>query len=152
VRVDAFLANYGFSVRNGQFRSRSSRVAKFQAKRTYEELATAADCAKTLIQREAPERSILGIAIAVASLIVMPWLASEKRKTARNLSSAALRADSKQTSLCAYLSFILLAGLLLNALLGWWWADPISGLCMVPIIINEGREALHGKTCSDCRS
>jgi divalent metal cation (Fe/Co/Zn/Cd) transporter len=109
------------------------------------------DSAKTLIHGEAPERSILGIAIAVASLIVMPWLASEKRKTAGNLSSAALRADSRQTSLCAYLSFILLAGLLLNALLGWWWADPIAGLCMVPIIINEGREALHGKTCSDCQ-
>jgi divalent metal cation (Fe/Co/Zn/Cd) transporter len=108
------------------------------------------DCAKTLIQREAPERSILGIAIAVVSLVVMPWLAGEKRKTAGNLRSAALRADSRQTSLCAYLSSILLAGLLLNALLGWWWADPIAGLCMLPIIINEGREALQGKSCSDC--
>ena len=109
------------------------------------------ECAKSLIRGEAPERSILGIAIAVLSLIVMPWLASEKRRTAGKLSSAALRADSRQTSLCAYLSFILLAGLLLNAIFGWWWADAVAGLCMVPIIINEGREALHGKTCSDCR-
>lgn len=109
------------------------------------------DCTKSLMRHEAAERSLLGIAIAVLSLIVMPWLASEKRKTAGSLQSSALRADSRQTSLCAYLSFILLAGLLLNALLGWWWADPIAGLCMVPIIINEGREALQGKACPDCQ-
>jgi divalent metal cation (Fe/Co/Zn/Cd) transporter len=108
------------------------------------------DSAKSLIGREAPERSIVGIIIAVLSLIVMPWLAYQKRKNARNLSSAALRADSRQTSLCAYLSVILLAGLLLNALIGWWWTDPVAGLCMVPIIVNEGREALRGETCSDC--
>lgn len=105
---------------------------------------------KSLIEREAPERSAVGIAIAVLSLIVMPWLAYQKRKTAGSLQSAALKADSRQTSLCAYLSVILLAGLLLNALLGWWWADPVAGLCMVPIIGNEGREALRGETCPDC--
>jgi divalent metal cation (Fe/Co/Zn/Cd) transporter len=108
------------------------------------------DSAKSLIEREAPERSIIGIIIAVLSLIVMPWLAYQKRETARNLSSSALKADSRQTSLCAYLSVILLAGLLLNALIGWWWADPIAGLCMVPIIVNEGRKAMRGETCSDC--
>lgn len=105
---------------------------------------------KSLIEREAPERSAVGIAIAVFSLIVMPWLAHQKRKTAGRLQSAALAADSRQTSLCAYLSVILLAGLLLNALLGWWWADPVAGLCMVPIIVHEGREALRGETCPDC--
>lgn len=109
------------------------------------------DSAKSLIAREAPERSVTGIAIAVLSLVVMPWLAYEKRKTAGSLNSAALRADSRQTSLCAYLSVILLTGLLLNALVGWWWADSVAGLCMVPIILNEGREALRGKNCcSDC--
>jgi divalent metal cation (Fe/Co/Zn/Cd) transporter len=108
------------------------------------------ESAKSLIGREAPERSVVGIVIAVLSLIVMPWLAHQKRTTARNLSSAALKADSRQTSLCAYLSAILLVGLLLNALVGWWWADPIAGLCMVPIIVNEGREALRGETCSGC--
>jgi divalent metal cation (Fe/Co/Zn/Cd) transporter len=105
---------------------------------------------KSLIEREVPERSVVGIAIAVLSLIAMPWLAYQKRKTAGNLGSAALKADSRQTSLCAYLSLILLAGLLLNALAGWWWADPVAGLCMVPIIVKEGREALRGETCSDC--
>jgi divalent metal cation (Fe/Co/Zn/Cd) transporter len=107
------------------------------------------DSAKSLIQREAPERSVTGIVIAALSLIVMPWLAAHKRRTAGNLGSAAPKADSRQTSLCAYLSVILLAGLLLNALVGWWWADPVAGFCMVPIIV-EGREALRGATCSDC--
>jgi divalent metal cation (Fe/Co/Zn/Cd) transporter len=106
--------------------------------------------AKSLIEREAPERSVVGIVIAVLSLIVTPWLARQKRKTAGSLSSPALRADSRQTTICAYLSIILLAGLLLNALVGWWWADPVAGLGMVPIIVNEGREALRGETCSDC--
>src|SRR5581483_4174501 len=108
------------------------------------------DSVKSLIEREVPRRSIVGIAIAALSLIVMPWLAHAKRKAAGRLTSAALHADSRQTSLCAYLSAILLGGLLLNALLGWWWADPVAALCMVPIIVNEGREALRGETCSDC--
>ncbi len=113
-------------------------------------LYVALDSIKSLMEREPPERSMVGIAIALLSLIVMPWLAHAKRKTAGSLSSAALGADSRQTSLCAYLSAILLGGLLLNALLGWWWADPVAALCMVPIISNEGREALKGETCSDC--
>lgn len=109
------------------------------------------DAINSLLGREAPERSIAGIAIAVLSLIVMPWLAHAKRQTAGRLSSAALHADSRQTSLCAYLSAILLGGLLLNALLGWWWADSVAALGMVPIIVNEGREALKGRACPDCR-
>ena len=113
-------------------------------------LYVAVDSVKTLIQRESPERSVVGIVIAGLSLIVMPWLAHKKRKAAAVLGSAALKADSRQTSLCAYLSVILLVGLLLNAMVGWWWADPVAGLCMVPIIVNEGREALRGETCSDC--
>ena len=107
----------------------------------------AIDSIKSLIEREAPERSLVGIVLAVLSMIVMPWLAHAKRKTAGRLSSAALHADSRQSSLCMYLSAFLLGGLLLNALLGWWWADPIAALCMVPIIVNEGREALKGDTC-----
>jgi divalent metal cation (Fe/Co/Zn/Cd) transporter len=108
------------------------------------------DSLKSLIRREQPERSVVGIALAVVSLIVMPWLAARKRKAAGRLQSAALHADSKQTSLCAYLSVILLGGLLLNALLGWWWADPIAGLAMVPIITREGLQGLRGETCPDC--
>ena len=112
----------------------------------------AIDSSKSLLLRERPEHSHIGIAIAILSLIVMPWLAGQKRKAAGRLSSAALLADSRQTSLCAYLSAILLGGLVLNALLGWWWADPAAALVMVPIIANEGREAFRGKTCSDCHS
>ena len=108
----------------------------------------ALDSAKTLWTREHPERSVVGIGLAVVSLIVMPLLAQAKRRTARHLNSAALAADSKQTSLCAYLSAILLGGLILNALLGWWWADPMAALVMVPIIAKEGVEGLQGKNCS----
>ena len=109
------------------------------------------DSTKSLIQREPPERSVIGIGIAALSLLVMPWLARAKRNTAGNLSSASLRADSRQSSLCVYLSAILLGGLMLNALFGWWWADPVAALGMVPIIVNEGRQALRGETCCDCR-
>src|SRR5882672_1211061 len=109
----------------------------------------AVDAIRTLIAKEAPQRSLVGIVLSVASLIVMPLLAKAKRRTASELSSAALHADSRQTSICAYLSAILLGGLLLNAALGWWWADPVAALAMVPIIVKEGREALKGETCAD---
>jgi divalent metal cation (Fe/Co/Zn/Cd) transporter len=88
--------------------------------------------------------------IAALSLVVMPVLAREKRKTARRLGSRALEADSHQTSICAYLSAILLVGLTLNAVLGWWWADPVAALTMIPIIVNEGLEALRGEACETC--
>jgi divalent metal cation (Fe/Co/Zn/Cd) transporter len=108
------------------------------------------DASASLLKHEAPDRSVVGIAIAVLSLIVMPLLASAKRQTAKSLSSAALQADSRQTSICAYLSVILLGGLALNALLGWWWADPVAALVMVPIIVKEGFEGLRGKPCDEC--
>jgi divalent metal cation (Fe/Co/Zn/Cd) transporter len=108
------------------------------------------EAAKALILREEPERSWPGIIIAALSLIVMPLLARAKRKVAREISSRALAADSKQTDICAYLSAILLGGLALNAFLGWWWADPLAGLIMVPIIAKEGWEALRGESCGGC--
>jgi divalent metal cation (Fe/Co/Zn/Cd) transporter len=77
----------------------------------------------------------------------MPLLARAKRKVAVAIASDALRADSRQTDLCAYLSAIMLVGLSANAFLGWWWADPVAGLLMVPIIAREGYEALRGKEC-----
>jgi divalent metal cation (Fe/Co/Zn/Cd) transporter len=107
------------------------------------------DSVKSLIRREAPQESIVGIVLAAASLIVMPLLVRAKRRVARGIKSAALMADSKQTELCTYLSAILLAGLLLNALFGWWWADPVAALVMVPIIVKEGIEGLRGETCCD---
>jgi divalent metal cation (Fe/Co/Zn/Cd) transporter len=107
------------------------------------------DSAKSLIYRELPEASYIGIAIAALSLVVMPLLARAKRDVASQLNSRAMHADSRQTDLCAYLSAILLGGLILNAVFGWWWADPVAALIMVPIITNEGIEALRGEPC-DC--
>ena len=105
------------------------------------------DAVMSLIRREAPDESIIGIALAAASVVIMPLLVRSKRRVAASLKSRALEADSKQTELCTYLSAILLAGLVLNALAGWWWADPIAALIMVPIIVNEGLEALRGEEC-----
>ena len=66
------------------------------------------------------------------------------------IDSAAMAADARQTDFCFYLSFILVGGLGLNALFGWWWADPLAGLVMVPIIAREGYQALRGKSCGSC--
>jgi divalent metal cation (Fe/Co/Zn/Cd) transporter len=103
----------------------------------------------TLIRHEAPERSIPGIIIAGASVVVMPLLARAKRRVAAGIESEAMHADSRQTDFCMYLSAILLGGLLLNAVAGWWWADPVAGLVMVPIIAKEGVDGLRGRACCD---
>jgi divalent metal cation (Fe/Co/Zn/Cd) transporter len=100
--------------------------------------------------KKAAEHSIPGIVLACVSLIVMPLLSRAKRKVGRVLGSAAMNADAKQTEFCTYLSGIFLAGLLLNALSGLWWADLVAGLVMVPIIAKEGIEGLQGKACNDC--
>ena len=105
------------------------------------------DAGKSLLYVEPPEESPVGIGLAALSLAVMPLLARAKRRVAAQLGSRALAADSRQTDICAYLSAILLGGLLLNAAFGWWWADPLVALVMVPIIIREGVEALRGETC-----
>jgi divalent metal cation (Fe/Co/Zn/Cd) transporter len=105
----------------------------------------------TLIGHEIPERSIPGIIVAAMSVVVMPLLARAKRRVAAGMGSRAMSADSKQADFCTYLSAILLGGLLLNALFGWWWADPVAGLLMVPIIAKEGVDGLRGGAeCSDC--
>lgn len=105
------------------------------------------DSGASLLRRERPEESLVGIVLAAVSLIVMPMLARAKRRVSAQLGSAAMAADARQTDFCMYLSAILLAGLGLNALFGLWWADPLAGLVMVPIIANEGVQALRGKTC-----
>lgn len=107
------------------------------------------DAVKSLLWREPPEASYVGITLAALSLVVMPVLARAKRGVAAKIKSRALAADSRQTDICAYLSAILLGGLLLNALFGWWWADPVAALLMTPIIVREGVEALRGETCCD---
>jgi divalent metal cation (Fe/Co/Zn/Cd) transporter len=111
----------------------------------------AADAVKTLVQREAPHPSIVGVCLAAVSIVVMPLLARAKRRVAARLNSRALVADSRQTDLCAYLSGILFVGLILNALFGWWWADSIAAILMVPIIMREGIEAFKGDVCDNCR-
>jgi divalent metal cation (Fe/Co/Zn/Cd) transporter len=108
------------------------------------------DALKSLIYREAPEVSYVGIIIAALSLIVMPLLAQAKRRVAAGINSRAMQADSRQTDICAYLSAILLVGLGLNALFCWWWADSVAALVMTPLIVREGLEALRGETCDDC--
>lgn len=102
-----------------------------------------------LLRARAPEHSIPGIILACVSLIVMPVLSRAKWKVGSELGSAAMHADAKQTEFCAYLSAILLGGLVLNSLFGLWWADPIAAVIMVPIIAREGIEGLRGKACHD---
>lgn len=108
----------------------------------------AAHSAYALWMKVQPERSLPGILIAVAAVIVMPLLGRAKRRIAAQLQSGALRSDSRQADFCAYLSAILLVGLLLHALLGWWWADPVAALVMVPIIAREGVQGLRGEGCA----
>jgi len=102
-----------------------------------------------LISKKASERSIPGIILACVSLVVMPILSRVKKQVGRDLGSAAMNADAKQTDFCVYLSAILLGGLFLNAALGWWWADPTAALIMVPIIAKEGFDGVKGKACCD---
>ena len=105
------------------------------------------DAASALMKHGAPEKSLPGILIAVLAVVVMPLLSRAKRKVAAQLHSDAMNADARQADFCAYLSAILLAGLLLNALVGWWWADPVAALVMVPIIAKEGVNGWKGKSC-----
>jgi divalent metal cation (Fe/Co/Zn/Cd) transporter len=103
----------------------------------------------TLWKQEAPEESWIGILLAGASLVIMPLVSWGKLRAAREIGSAALRAEAKETLACAYLSFALLLGLVANATVGWWWADPGAALAMVPWLVREGREGIRGETCAD---
>ena len=107
------------------------------------------DAGKSLWLRERPSPSIVGVVILALSVFIMPLLAHAKREVAAKMQSGALRAEAKQTSLCAYLSFIALAGVALNAAFGWWWADPAAALAMVPIIVIEGIDGVRAKP-DDC--
>jgi len=111
------------------------------------------DAGRALYLREPPERTVPGIIIAALSVVIMPVLARAKRQVGIRLGSRALTADAMQTSLCTWLSAIVLVGLGLNALFGWWWADPVAAICMTPIIAKEGIEGLRGEEhCDDCRT
>ena len=112
-----------------------------------------ADSAFSLFTQSRPAASWWGIALALAAAIVMPLLWQSKLRIAKRIGSAALKADAMCSITCAYMSFTLLVGLLLNAFFGFWWADPLAALVLVYFIVSEGREALHeartGETC-DC--
>lgn len=105
------------------------------------------NAAADLWLHEAPALSWPGMVLAALSLVIMPALARAKRRVAFALGSASMVADSRQTSLCAYLSAVLLAGLLLHAVLGWWWVDAVASLVMTPIIFSEGVDAWRGDAC-----
>ena len=102
---------------------------------------------RALLTGHEPDSSPVGIALAAASLVVMPFLSWAQRRTGKGLGSNAVVADSTQTLLCTYLSAVLLVGLVLNATLGWSWADPIAGLVIAAVAVEEGREAWRGEGC-----
>jgi divalent metal cation (Fe/Co/Zn/Cd) transporter len=106
--------------------------------------------ALTLLGFSQPKPTYLGIAILIAAASVMPWLAKEKRRLSSATGSVALRADSAQSALCAYLSLIALVGLGINAIWHVEWADPVAALVVTPLIVWEGREAIRGKACGCC--
>jgi divalent metal cation (Fe/Co/Zn/Cd) transporter len=105
------------------------------------------DAGSLLFHQEAPKESLIGIILAIVSLIIMPALAWGKIRVAKEIGSLALAAEAKETIACSILSLILLVGLSLNALLGWWWADPVAGLVMIPWLIKEGVAGIKGEGC-----
>lgn len=107
----------------------------------------AQDSVRALLDGADPDVSRVGIALAATSLLVMPFLSWAQRRTGKALHSNAVVADSTQTLLCTYLSAVLLGGLLLNATLGWGWADPVAGLVIAVVALKEGREAWRGEGC-----
>ena len=135
----------------GLARDRERRALKLIAASFFALAAYVAVQAITdLLRRSEPESSTVGIGLAIASLIVMPMLARAKRRNGTAMASATVVADSNQTKLCAYLSAILLAGLILNTTVGWWWADPIAAIAIAVLALNEGCQAWRGETCDDC--
>lgn len=109
-----------------------------------------AAAALTLLGYSEPKPTYLGIAILIAAAAIMPWIAKEKRRLSSATDSAALKADSAQSALCAYLSLIALVGLGVNAIWHVDWTDPVAALVVAPLIVWEGREAIRGRSCG-CR-
>jgi divalent metal cation (Fe/Co/Zn/Cd) transporter len=105
---------------------------------------------RSLIQASEPDASLVGIIVTAVSLAVMPVLARRKRLVAIAMGSKAVEADSAQTWACVYLSVVVLVGLVLNGLFGWWWADPVAALIVVVLLVREGREALTAEHVDDC--
>lgn len=105
------------------------------------------DAIASLVGREPARHSAIGIVLAAVSLAVMPFLSWAERRAGRELGSGSAVADSKQTLLCTYLSAVLLLGLVLNGVLGWYWADPLAALAIAAVAVKEGRDAWRGDAC-----
>jgi divalent metal cation (Fe/Co/Zn/Cd) transporter len=105
---------------------------------------------RSLVIQAEPDASVVGIVLTAVSVVVMHWLAGAKRRVGLAMGSRAVEADSAQTSACVYLSIVVLVGLVLNATLGWWWADPLAALGVVIFLVREGREALTADHADDC--
>jgi divalent metal cation (Fe/Co/Zn/Cd) transporter len=110
----------------------------------------AAESIRSLVNQEEPDASAVGIALTALSIVVMRWLARAKHEVGVAMGSRAVAADSSQTAACVYLSIVVLVGLLLNAVLGWWWADPLAALGVVVFLVGEGREAFAAEHADDC--
>jgi len=107
----------------------------------------AVESVRALIGGARAEHSTVGLVLAALSLVIMPVLSAAQRRAGRELGSASAVADSRQTLLCTYLSGVLLAGLAVNSLFGWWWADPVAALVIAAVAVKEGREAWRGDAC-----
>lgn len=105
------------------------------------------DAVRALLTGARPDESAVGVVLAAVSLVVMPGLSWFERRTGTELGSASAVADSRQTLICSWLSAVLLAGLLLNGGLGWWWADPVAALAIAAFAVREGIEAWRGDAC-----
>jgi divalent metal cation (Fe/Co/Zn/Cd) transporter len=108
------------------------------------------EAARSLLGGHHPNVSWVGIGLSVVTLLTMPPLAMAKARVAERLGSSATKSESRQTLLCAYLSGALLFGLGVNALVGWWWADPLTALVIAGVAVREGRDAWRGESCSCC--
>lgn len=154
--LDSFVEVSSAAVIIWQFRSRVPEAKERLALRfiavSFFALAAwvVVDSARSLLGGGDADASPVGIGLAVSSLIVMPLLVRAKRRTGRELGSASVLADSMQTMLCTYLSAVLLVGLVLNAWLGWSWADPVAALVIAAVAAKEGVEAWRGDHCADC--
>jgi divalent metal cation (Fe/Co/Zn/Cd) transporter len=112
-------------------------------------LYVSAQAGWTLWRQQGAEESVVGIVLAAASLVIMPLVAWGKLRAAKEIGSNALRAEAKETLACSYLSLTLLLGLVANASAGWWWADPVAALLMVPWLVKEGIEGVRGEDDDD---
>lgn len=154
--LDSFIEVSSAAAVAWQFSARDHSIREAREHRTLRIISVsffalaayvAIDAVRALAGTGEADRSLLGIVIAALSLAVMPFLSAAQRRAGRELGSASAVADSKQTLLCTYLSAVLLAGLILNAALGWSWADPVAGLAIAAIAVKEGRDAWQGKGC-----